>query len=348
MSERIVLIRPCCIGDVVLATAALHALRNAYPQAHITWAVGGWSQQAIAHHPAVDALLDTGADALPVKSVRGFLRFVRQLRRGDFDIAVSLVRSPLMSLAVALAGIPTRAGIDSKGRGFGYTHRYPIDPHAVQHEAEIYLRVVAQLGVAVDGYRAHLPVTDTTRAAVRAILHEQGIPSPYVVINPTGGNNPGMTMSHKRWLPRYMAQVATALYEEYDTAIILLGAPDDLPILAAVQSHLTIPTASFAGTLSFAQIGALAAEARVYIGNDTGLTHLAAASGAKTVMILGPTDPRRYAPYTDDSLVLWQPVTLQAGGVARADRAAQWDWARDGITPDQALPRIRAFLADDD
>ena len=54
---RIVFIRPCCIGDVVLATAALSALRAAYPGAHITWAVGGWSRHAIEYHPAVDAIL---------------------------------------------------------------------------------------------------------------------------------------------------------------------------------------------------------------------------------------------------------------------------------------------------
>ena len=109
---RIVLIRPCCIGDVVLATAALQALRRGYPDAHITWAVGGWSRQAVDYHPALDAVLDTGDAALPVQSLRGFWRFVRQIRAGDFDLCVSLVRSPLMSAAVWLSGIRTRAGLD--------------------------------------------------------------------------------------------------------------------------------------------------------------------------------------------------------------------------------------------
>src|SRR5690606_34219909 len=114
------LILPCCIGDVVLATAALCALRRAYPAARIVWAVGAWSKPAIEHHDLLDGVIDTGAAALPVKSPGGFARFVRQLRGGQFELAVSLVRSPLMSLAVLLAGIPTRAGIDSGGRGFGY------------------------------------------------------------------------------------------------------------------------------------------------------------------------------------------------------------------------------------
>jgi ADP-heptose:LPS heptosyltransferase len=98
-----------------------------------------------------------------------------------------------------------------------------------------------------------------------------------------------------------------------------------------------------AGALTFAQIAALAAEARLYIGNDTGLTHLAAAAGAPTVMILGPSDPARYAPYAAHTLALWQPAALRPGGVSSGPPPA-WDWARDGIDVDEAEARIAAFL----
>src|SRR5690606_28637394 len=114
---------------------------------HITWAVGGWSRRAVEHHPAIDAFLDTGSADMPVKSFKGFWQFVQQMRAGNFDMVVSLVRSPLMSLAVLLSGIPQRVGIDSNGRGFGYTLRHKIDPQDAQHEAQIYLDVDGQLGI---------------------------------------------------------------------------------------------------------------------------------------------------------------------------------------------------------
>lgn len=63
---------------------------------------------------------------------------------------------------------------------------------------------------------------------------------------------------------------------------------------------------------------------------------VAAAAGTKTAMILGPSDPRRYAPFTPDSLALWKPTTLAAGA------PAEWDWARDGIGPDEAWERLLA------
>jgi ADP-heptose:LPS heptosyltransferase len=296
------------------------------------------------YHPALDAILDTGSAALPVKSFSGFWRFVRQLRAGNFDLAVSLVRSPLMSAVLLLSGIPQRAGIDSAGRGFGYTLRVPVDPLEARHEAQIYLDVVAALGVDTGGIFANLPVLPEAQVRVQDALHSAGIKGRYLVLNPAGGSNPGMLLDSKRYPPQKFAAVANALAAELDAQIVLVAGPDDRGLITAVQQQLTHPAVEFAGNLSFPQIGALAAGALLYLGNDTGLTHLAAASGARTVMILGPSDPARYAPFTPDSLALWKPVTLRAGGVAAAD-VSNWDWERDGIAPEEVLVRVRDWLA---
>jgi ADP-heptose:LPS heptosyltransferase len=339
---RIVLILPCCIGDVVMATPTLQALRNAYPDAHITWAVGGWSRRAIEYHAALDAILDTGQAALPVKSVRGFFSFVRKLRAGKFDLAVSLVRSPLMSAAVWLSGIPQRAGLDSNGRGFGYNVRAPIDPNEARQEAEIYLHVPRVMGIDTTGLMLNLPVLESARNHIQSLLTEQG--KPYFVVHPGGGSNPGMMMDSKRWSVEYFAAVTDTLATELDAVPILIGGPADSELVNHLKKQLKTLAQAFIGELSFPEVGALAAAALFYIGNDTGLTHLAAASGAKTIMILGPSDPKRYAPYTKSSLALWKPVPLKAGGVASRDTST-WDWARDGIQPHEALVQIRHFLA---
>ncbi|MEM9955565.1 MAG: glycosyltransferase family 9 protein [Chloroflexota bacterium] len=340
---RLIIIRPCCIGDVVMTTATLSAVRDAYPEAHITLAVGGWSIEAIQYHPAVDVILDTGASAMPVKSFTGFVHFVRQLRQGNFDCAISLVRSPLMSLALLLSGIPIRAGINSNGRGFGYTHRYDVNPTNPEHEAQIYLNVAKQLGIDTTGYRVNLPILPEAQASLLAKLAKATITEFYIVIHPAGGSNPGMVLDSKRWLPEHFATVTNALSAEYNANIILLGAPNDQPILETVQAQLTTPATIFAGTLSFPEIGALAKNALLYLGNDTGLTHLAAASGAKTAMVMGISDPRRYAPFTDNHIVLWKPTKMINSGVASADNHT-WDWHRDGITADEALIQLRVFL----
>ncbi len=342
--QRIVLIRPCCIGDVVMATGALTALRETYPDAHITWALGTWSARAVQNHPAMNAILDTGSADLPVRSISGFLRFVQQLRAGQFELAVSLVRSPLMSLAVYLSGIPYRAGLDSAGRGFGYNLPVPIDPKTSQHEGDIYLSVIQHLaGHSIHSY-ANLPVQASTQTVIREKLSQAGIHQPYIVAHAGGGSNPGMQMDSKRYPLDQLAEMLNQLADTLSATIILIGSQQDAELVAGVQAHLQVEPTVWLGELSFMEIGALANEALCYIGNDTGLTHLASASGAKTVMMMGPTDPKRYAPFTDNHLVLWKPINIQAGGVAHADTQS-WDWVRDGFTVDEGVDQILAFLA---
>lgn len=342
--SRIVLVLPCCIGDVVLATAALKALRRGYPQAHITWAVGGWSRRAVEHHDMLDAILDTGPSANPARTPAEMLRLIRQLRAGKFDLAVSLVRSPLMSLALLLSGIPHRAGLDSAGRGFGYTVRVPVDPSAARHEAEIYLDVARALGLDTADCYVNVPVLPEDETQVRALLDAHGIMGQYIVVNPCGGSNPGMMMDSKRWPPAYFAVLMTALREKLNRHVVMLAGPGDGAIIEAVQVSLQASVPAFIGELTFGQIAALARLSAGYIGNDTGLTHLAAAAGARTIMIMGPSDPARYAPFTPDSLALWKPARLPERGVS-AGTPPDWDWARDGIGADEVTERALVYLS---
>ena len=335
--RRIVFLRPCCIGDVVMATAALSALREVFSEAQITWAVGRWSARAIEHHPAIDAILDTGAD-MPLSSPADMLRLASRLRAGNFDLAVSLVRSPLMSLAVCLAGIPVRAGLDSGGRGFGYNLRLPINPASREHESAIYLKLISAIaGRDVHAY-ANLPISMAARSSVRARLAGAGISAPFIVAHPGGGANPGAQLASKRYPPAQLAAVLNHVAEAKAATVILIGGGGDASLVDDVSRRLTVRYLSWISALDFREIGALAADALVYIGNDSGLTHLAAASGARTVMLMGPTDPRRYAPYTSDHLALWKPNELDGA-------RASWDWARDGFTTDEAIAQIMVFLA---
>lgn len=340
---RIIIIRPCCIGDVMMATAALKAIRRHYPEADITFAVGGWSRQAIEFHTDLNHILDTGQAAMPVKRLGGFWNMVSALRLGGYDIAVSLVRSPLMSLAVRLSGIPIRAGISSGWRGFGYTHKAPTSPADARPEAQIYLDVVAALGINTEGCYVNLPVPPEATAYISDFLTRRGIKGPYLVVNPAGGSNPGMAMHSKRWPPESFAQVADALAKAYGWQVVLLAGPDDSGIVNTVRSQMQAHTTTFIGELSFPQIAVLASQAALYIGNDTGLTHIAAASGAPTVTVFGPSDPARYAPYTPRALALWKPIALDQGGVQQTQQM-QWDWTRDGIQPEDALQQIHTFI----
>ncbi len=341
--QRILFILPCCIGDVVLATAALQAIRRGYPEASITWAISSWARPVIENHPLITEVLDTGPKALPTQTPGDFLSFVRLIRRGRYDLAVSLVRSPLMGLAVALAGIPVRAGLDSGGRGLGYNLRASIKPDEARHEADIFLDVARELGLDVSGVAPNIPVHSADRETIEAMLESRGIER-YLVVNPAGGNNPGMDLDIKRYPTAQMAELAARLSDDLGAAIVLLGGPEDRALVEAVSAEMPKPpSAVFAGDLTFGQIAALAHDSLFYLGNDTGLTHLAAAAGAKTAMIFGPTDPSRYGPYNDEAIALWKPISVMRRGVTDGT-PGDFEWARDGISVEDAEASIYQFL----
>ncbi|MBE2182750.1 MAG: hypothetical protein IAE89_04925, partial [Anaerolineae bacterium] len=220
-----------------------------------------------------------------------------------------------------------------------------IDPDQPRHEAEIYLDVPRALGLDVTGLYANVPVHEADRADIHGKLAGQGVSGRYIVVNPAGGRNPGMTFDAKRYPPEKLTALAGRLAQKYQAQIILIGGSQDQSLLDAVAASLPdSPAASFAGALSFGEIAALAAEALLYIGNDTGLTHLAAAAGGKTAMIMGPTDPRRYAPFAEKAIALWKPATVSDRGVS-AGVLEHWDWERDGLAVDDAEAQIEAFLS---
>lgn len=333
--SRIVIVLPCCIGDVVNGTAVLVALRRAYPHAHIAWAVGSWSRAILEQQSRLDDLIDTGPGALPAATPTALLRFVGALRRGRYDLAVSLVRSPRAALAVWMSGIPVRAGLDSGGRGFGYNVRAPIDPNEERREADIYLDVVRALGLSVDQTTTHVDIPPSAMARAQAEVKALGLSGRYVVINTSGGNNPGMSMASKRYPPEQLAQVIVGLRASGINAILTAG-PTDAALAVAVQSQLDHPAPESVGKLTPLELVAFASLGLGYIGFDTGLTHAAAAAGVRTVMIMGPTSPARYAPHNPAGIAVWRPVQVAASGVGGRDPVG-FDWRRDGVAPEEVI-----------
>ncbi len=352
--RQIVVILPCCIGDVVLGTALLPLLRRQFPDASITWAINTHSKGVLEAHPLIDELLETGESALPLNTWREIWGFAKTLRGGRFDLAISLVRSPKMTLAVFLSGIRHTAGINSNGRGVLYRYRFFVNPDHAQHEMAVYLGVLGAMGVPIP--EDALPPSPLRpqdsevifRDDVRSFLADV-VPhgAPYIVVNPNGGNNPGMNLPAKRYPLAWMAEVLRALSQHTGgIPYIVLGGKGDADTVNALIGHLKGGKSAclpLVEVLGFTEMASLMHHATLYIGNDTGLTHYAASTGIKTVMLLGPTDPRRYAPKGTQATALYRTSTWATRGVA--DGIPQgWTWEQDGIPPHEALARIKTIL----
>lgn len=336
--RRILLIKPCCIGDVIFATPLLAALRGAYPNAHITWAVNTSIAPILQEHPHLNAVFPVGETANPA-SPRRMFGFVRQLRRLRPEAVFVPDRSRWYALATALAGIPVRVGLNSGGRGRLYTHRATITPEAIRHEAEIYLDLARILGIPAEGLWAFVPPTVAAAAQAERLLYEARLAhGGYLMVHPGGGVNVGMRMVEKRWAAENFAALAERLAERLSAQIAVIGAASDRESVTRFKAALKSGCVDWSERLSLPEIAALAVRAALYIGNDNGVGHLAAAAGAKVLMIFGPSDPRRYAPFVppERARYAWRPIALPPGGVA-SGAPRSFDWTRHGVSVDEAF-----------
>ncbi len=298
--QTIVVIKPCCLGDLLMTTPLLEVIDRAYPQACITYVAGTYSKVVAEHNPAVDTVIDSGTVGIPGHyGLRDYMKLVRVLRQYHFDLAFVLDRSPMLTLLPWLAGIPRRVGPDSLGRGFSLTDRVAVSssPIHLQHQVNIYLDLARALGLPVNHPRMRFETTKEQRLAALP-------PSPVrVALFPGGGSNPGMELTAKRWpLERYR-ELARRLVYESGAEVILIGGPDDTALNEHLLEGLDVPAGAIlnlAGKTSIGQLAAQLERCALFIGNDSSPMHLAAAVGIPVIAIFGPTSPEEYGPYPLD------------------------------------------------
>ncbi len=340
--RSIVLLKPCCFGDVMFTTPLLGILRRAHPGARIDYAVSAYARPAIEANPLIDNRVEIPNPNLK-SLISNLLSIARVLRSGSYDAIFVPDRSPMLCLAAFLSGIRYRVGLNSGGRGLLYTHRAATSPQDIRHEADIYLDLARAINIPTDCAAVEYTPPNNDRKAALALLEDARlVDKPYVLIHPGGGRNPGMTLDAKRWPPPNFAQLAIRIMRETGLPVALVGGLGDDPILAAVKGLVNIPVTDF-GPRPWGQIGALAERSVMYIGNDTGATHMAVGAGTRVVMILGPSDPRRYAPYGKPDRVAhaWREWNVPAAGVRAGAKGFSWD---HGATVEDVIETVMKLL----
>jgi heptosyltransferase II len=351
--QKLLILKPCCLSQVMLATPLLAALSEAYPTVRIDWAVGEWTRPAVVGNPRLTELIDIGLDKWRDASWRDIRQVVERLRQEEYDTCFIPSRSSLLSLVAWWAGIPQRIGLHVDGRGFAHTVAVRPLP-AARHEAAAYLSLAEAVGVDVAGARRmEFYPPDTARTAVTQRLVEEldwlG-DRPLVVMHPGGGENPMRTDMRKRWPVERFARLGNHLARRHQAMVVVVGAEGERPLAVDVNGMMSTPTANLAGQLSLSELGALCEVADLYIGNDSGPTHIAAASGCPTLAIFGPSDPAVSAPYAPDGRVIclwrervigetftWEKGVTVEEAAETADRLLQ----RQQATPAQVKDDIK-------
>lgn len=293
------------LGDAVMTTPALQAIRETWPDAEIVLLANPLVSQLLFGHPWLDRVITFDRDGRH-KGLAGRLRLARELRRERFDLALILPNSFDSALVPFLAGIPRRLGKASDGRGWLLTGRYrePAQKQPI-HEVQYYRNLMAHFGITGSVTEPLLAVTPQEKAEAAAFLAEQGIGPETVVL----GINAGATFgSAKRWYPERFAEVARHLAGEWGARIVLFGGPNEREIVSVIEEELGGDCLNLAGKTSVRRLMALIGRCSFMVTNDSGPMHIAAAFGVPLVAIFGPTDHTGTAPRGERAVIVRHPV----------------------------------------
>lgn len=332
--QKALILQPCCLSRVMLTTPLLSALSEAYPNAQFDWAVHESARPAVVSNPRVTELVDSGRVGLPDCTWGEMREFARRMEERGYDTCFIPNESSLLALVAWMAKIPQRIGLSGGGRGFSHTLAVRPAPE-LQNRGAIALSLAQALGAEAVGQTEFYP-RDSDRARVTELLVEElewlG-DTPLVVMHPGGGDSPLGPNSEKRWPEERFALLGNHLLRKHRARLLLVGRDADNSIMQTIAGFISAPVANLAGRLSLGELGALCEMADLYVGNDTGPTHVAAAVGCPTLAIFGPTDPARSAPYA----VKGRVITLSYEGA----EPFSWDVA---LPPEEAMAAADLLL----
>ncbi len=308
--ERILLIKPSALGDIIHALPVLHGLRTRYPQAHISWLVNEAYVPLLNRHPELDAVIPFDRQAFrTLRTIPGGVwrmpGWIRRLRDGRFDLALDLqglFRSGLMALA---SGARTRLGFRParEGAGLFYTHRIDA-PDDGRHAVDRNYRTAAVLGFADVPIEFCLPVDADARQRVVDVGHGMGFDAaaPYVLVSPSS------RWETKNWLPERFAATIDRIVDTAHLPVILCGSALERQLCSDIALACHTQPVNLAGRTDLPALVALIDGATAVLCNDSATSHLAMALGRPQVTLFGPTDPARTGPYGRDDSVLQAKV----------------------------------------
>lgn len=289
--ESVLLIRLRSIGDTVLTTPSLYALKRFLPQARIDILLEDWVAPVLEGFPYVDNVI-----TLKRNSTTARARVARQLRSMHYDVAYNLHGGTTATLLTRASGARHRVGLKTYQYSRLYTHLAPSPLLLWQrdhtHSVEQQLALLGWTGVPVsDRPPTQLAVVEHASASVARRLREAGWDeqAPLAVIHPAAA------FATKQWAVQKFARVADYL-DQRGFTVVVIASPAEVRLVDELKQDSAAQLICFTD-LSLPEVTALASLARLFVGNDSGIAHMAAAVGLPSVVIFGSSNVAHWSPW---------------------------------------------------
>ena len=292
------------VGDVVMSRPALRALKAADPSGRLAVLARPWVAELYRLAEEVDDVLvdeESGRHA----GALGRARLAGEVRDGGFDRAVILPTSFSTALVLARAGVPERIGYRGEGRGPLLTRALRLDLAAGEHQVWKHLRLAAAAGALLPAAPdVSWDAPKDVRESARVRLAEVGLSGPFIAAHVAS-----FAHAAKRWDLARFAHVFDGLSAR-GLSVALLGSAGEKGVNAEAASLAEKARVfDLSGRTTLPEALGVLASARLFVGNDSGLAHLASAAGTPSVVVFGPTDPDATRPW-DGPRADGKPVRL--------------------------------------
>ncbi|MFQ5672222.1 MAG: lipopolysaccharide heptosyltransferase II [Nitrospinales bacterium] len=293
-NHNILLWLPNWIGDVILSLPAIQALHDKFQDARITAVVKPPIQELLMGHPAIDSVIKS-----PTGENSGFpdqVHFARGLRYYNFDLGIVFPNSFRAALLMYLAGAKIRLGYNTEMRGLLLTHPSAASSESkTEHRVKYFFHILSSLGIVDLPTHLEFPIAREVNDSVSDYFSRIGINEKVfcIAVHPGGSKLP------RTWHVERYGILCQKLIKEYHARIILLGNDQDAGVVGQIINGCPAGTVFSLLGLSLKETAAAIKRSRFFIGNDSGMMHMAAMVGTPLVGIFGPGNPATTGPYID-------------------------------------------------
>ncbi|HET6972529.1 MAG TPA: glycosyltransferase family 9 protein [Pyrinomonadaceae bacterium] len=287
--RKVLLVRRRSIGDTVLATPSVFALKRFLPNATVDILVEDWVAPLLNNHPYVDNVI--------VLERGGFMtraRVARELRAANYDVVYNLHGGTTATFLTRATGARHRVGFKSYQYAQLHNHQAPspllLWGQQKTHSVEQQLALLGWTGVPVtDRPRTQLGISSESRAIVQTLLAESGLNDRKIALI-----HPAAAFATKQWATEHFARVAEFLSAR-GLAPVAIAAPNEQALLEKLCAEAAVKITTL--ELSLPEVTALAAQSQLFVGNDSGIAHIAAAVGTPAVVIFGSSNIAHWRPW---------------------------------------------------